>query len=220
MKIRVLWNVLLVRLNIREVLAVDVIRKTGIRENNEVMILLPRKKMIVSNKNVDIYGRKSVVEKLTAINRKLEGQGYQLCIFDLYRDENTQKNRRLKEYENLKKEYPGYDETVLNRILDKRVVNIKKNYAGGHQTGGAVDLTICTEDGRELDMGTKYLEFNEKTKTRSGKLSKEQAGNRKRLLELMEKEDFVNYPGEWWHFSYGDAAWAAYKNNSSIWTVC
>lgn len=28
----------------------------------------------------------------------------------------------------------------------------------------------------------------------------------------MKKEGFVNYPGEWWHFSYGDQLWAAYKN--------
>lgn len=27
----------------------------------------------------------------------------------------------------------------------------------------------------------------------------------------MAKEGFINFPGEWWHFSYGDRVWSAYK---------
>lgn len=27
----------------------------------------------------------------------------------------------------------------------------------------------------------------------------------------MTEEGFVNYPAEWWHFSYGDKMWAAYS---------
>lgn len=35
---------------------------------------------------------------------------------------------------------------------------------------------------------------------------------RRRLLcKVMNKEGFANYPGEWWHFSYGDQLWAAYR---------
>ncbi len=26
----------------------------------------------------------------------------------------------------------------------------------------------------------------------------------------MKKQGFVNYPAEWWHWSYGDKMWAAY----------
>ena len=29
---------------------------------------------------------------------------------------------------------------------------------------------------------------------------------------LLNGLDFVNFPGEWWHFCYGDKMWAAYKN--------
>jgi len=34
--------------------------------------------------------------------------------------------------------------------------------------------------------------------------------NRKVLLDVMKKNGFVNYPGEWWHYSFGDRMWAAY----------
>ena len=27
----------------------------------------------------------------------------------------------------------------------------------------------------------------------------------------MKSQDFVQYPGQWWHYSYGDRYWAAYK---------
>jgi D-alanyl-D-alanine dipeptidase len=27
----------------------------------------------------------------------------------------------------------------------------------------------------------------------------------------MQSHDFVNYPMEWWHFSYGDRYWAYHK---------
>ena len=35
--------------------------------------------------------------------------------------------------------------------------------------------------------------------------------NRKLLLRTMQKQGFVNYPNEWWHFCYGDKLYAAYK---------
>ena len=28
----------------------------------------------------------------------------------------------------------------------------------------------------------------------------------------MQRAGFVNYPAEWWHFSYGDKMWAAYSH--------
>ena len=66
---------------------------------------------------------------------------------------------------------------------------------GGHQSGGAVDLTLCDREGRPIDMGTGYMEHNDSTATYS-----------------MEETGFVNYPSEWWHFAYGDRMWASYKH--------
>jgi D-alanyl-D-alanine dipeptidase len=30
----------------------------------------------------------------------------------------------------------------------------------------------------------------------------------------MEAEDFVWYPGEWWHYCYGDRMWAVYSGRT------
>ena len=32
--------------------------------------------------------------------------------------------------------------------------------------------------------------------------------NRKILVKTMESEGFSNYPSEWWHYDYGNRAWA------------
>jgi D-alanyl-D-alanine dipeptidase len=60
-------------------------------------------------------------------------------------------------------------------------------------------------------MGTKYLEINDKTFTKSKKISPEENKNRRILSDAMQKAGFANYPAEWWHFSYGDRLWAAYS---------
>lgn len=215
MNIKVLYNTFLVRLGIREILPKEAIRKIVIIDNKEELSSLPPEKFIIRDKNPSVYGRKTLIEKLISINNQIENQGYKLCIFEIYRDEDTQKSLRLQEYNNVKKEHPNYSQEEIEKILDTIIVKINNNNVGGHQTGGAVDLSICTQEGKELEMGTKYLEFNDKTKTYSKRLTHEQQKNRNLLLKLMKKADFVNYPNEWWHFSYGDIMWAAYKNKKN-----
>ena len=60
-------------------------------------------------------------------------------------------------------------------------------------------------------MGTEYSQHNNKTKTKSKLLTKEEKENREYLLKSLEKLGFINYPNEWWHYCYGDKMWAAYK---------
>jgi D-alanyl-D-alanine dipeptidase len=75
----------------------------------------------------------------------------------------------------------------------------------GHPTGGSVDVQIIEELAeRPLDFGTKYLEFNAKTKTDSSEIAPEQAALRAMLSKLMEYYDFYDYPGEWWHYDFGN----------------
>ena len=43
-------------------------------------------------------------------------------------------------------------------------------------------------------------------------INEDQKQNRKILREAMERAGFVWYPGEWWHYCYGDRMWAVYTN--------
>ena len=212
MNIRVLYNILLVRLKIREVLPVDAIRRVKVVECGEPLHVLPANDFLILDKAPIIYGRSSVIAKLYEVEKFLNKYGCRLGIYEIYRDETAQLHKRNNEYDNLKKERPELPEADIQRILNSRISNTTKDDIGGHQTGGAIDCTLCSSDGQLLDMGTHYLEFIDKTKTYSCNLSEDQKRNRDLLCDAMKNAGFVNYPNEWWHFSYGDKMWAAYKH--------
>jgi D-alanyl-D-alanine dipeptidase len=77
-----------------------------------------------------------------------------------------------------------------------------------HNFGAAVDITICDENGDELDMGAGYDDFRpiafpskEAHFLKSGELSKAQYENRRLLRSVMRSQRFSNIPSEWWHFN-------------------
>lgn len=82
------------------------------------------------------------------------------------------------------------------------------SYGSVHNFGAAVDLTICDESGKPLDMGAGYDDFRdiafpskEWKFLQSGELTKEQHENRKLLREVMKSQGFRGIPSEWWHFN-------------------
>lgn len=86
-----------------------------------------------------------------------------------------------------------------------------------HLTGGAVDLTIAGPDGW-LDMGTSFDDFSERARTRffeevrmNDEDTRQIRDNRRLLYHVMTDAGFTNYPEEWWHYDYGNQAWAATK---------
>jgi D-alanyl-D-alanine dipeptidase len=73
-----------------------------------------------------------------------------------------------------------------------------------HNLGLAIDLTLIDlATGRELEMGTPFDTFSAAAHTANA--SGVAAENRQRLKSAMEREGFVNYDQEWWHFSFAVA---------------
>jgi zinc D-Ala-D-Ala dipeptidase len=81
-----------------------------------------------------------------------------------------------------------------------------------HSAGAAVDLTLATDDGTELDMGTRVNANPEESRgacfTGAHSISAQARANRDLLGRALTSAGFVNYPTEWWHWSYGDRYWA------------
>ncbi len=81
-----------------------------------------------------------------------------------------------------------------------------------HCAGAALDLTLTDADGAELDMGgavnghrtgdEKYCPLNAEG------LSARARHNRDLLARAIGSVGFINYPTEWWHWSFGDRYWA------------
>ena len=89
-----------------------------------------------------------------------------------------------------------------------------------HNYGAAVDISICTLDGKELDMGTPYDDTAslayptmENFYLANGKLTKQQLNNRQKLRAAMYKAGFFGIQTEWWHFNActREAAMSLYK---------
>ncbi|MFF6782532.1 M15 family metallopeptidase [Streptomyces sp. NPDC012510] len=83
---------------------------------------------------------------------------------------------------------------------------------GPHVAGAAVDLTLCTAAGAELDMGTRLdaspEESDDACYTDAPNISDTARHNRRVLSAALTTAGLVNYPTEWWHWSYGDRYWA------------
>ncbi len=80
-----------------------------------------------------------------------------------------------------------------------------------HRTGGAVDVYLVdTDSGEELPMGTEPDDVAPESVTRFYEIRPEEPfmSNRRLLWHAMTNAGFANYPGEWWHFEYGNQRWA------------
>ena len=109
----------------------------------------------------------------------------------------------------LRRQYPRLSAGELE-VLTSRFVSPAD--VAPHVAGAAVDLTLVNDAGGELDLGTEV----DATPEMSGGacyfdapgLSRAARRNRDVLARALRGAGFVNYPTEWWHWSYGDRYWA------------
>jgi D-alanyl-D-alanine dipeptidase len=87
-----------------------------------------------------------------------------------------------------------------------------------HVSGAAIDLTLCDQQGDELDMGTPVNATPEDSNGAcyfGAAVSAEARSNRAVMAKALEEVGLVNYPTEWWHWSYGDRYWAMATGESA-----
>lgn len=74
-----------------------------------------------------------------------------------------------------------------------------------HSRGSTVDLTLVDSGtGIELDMGTDFDFFDERSRPDSRAVTDKQRDNRLRLSTVMLQQGFVPLEAEWWHFTLRD----------------
>lgn len=135
--------------------------------------------------------------------------GHRLHIFVGWRSMAYQWERFLTSLERNRKNNPNLSEYELNRMTRMYTADPAGPLCP-HQTGGALDLTIVDKYGRELDMGSPFAHSGRESQMDYTDLETTAHYNRLVLHNAMTGAGFQNYPGEWWHYSYGDRAWAAY----------
>lgn len=123
---------------------------------------------------------------LGRVQRRLAAQGLGLKVWDGYRPVRATQAM-----------VAWTERTHQTWLLDSGYIARRSR----HNQGVAVDLTLVDlRTGVELDMGTPFDTFGDPAHTANATGAVKQA--RDRLVEVMASEGFVNYPMEWWHFSF------------------
>jgi D-alanyl-D-alanine dipeptidase len=152
--------------------------------------------------------RREVARRLVQAQTTLP-KGVFLEIKECYRPLWVQRKFWVSYSNFLKGKYP---EMSLEQINDEAAKYIAPLHVAPHSTGGAVDLVLVDDQGQPLDMGTSFNASPAKTENRtftnSKDISMKAQRNRQMLVQAMTEAGFVNYPTEWWHWSYGDQYWA------------
>ena len=151
--------------------------------------------------------RKEVCNKVISAQKKLHS-GYRFMIYEAFRPRGRQVELWNNILAQLKREHPDWDDKRRAAEASDKYVANPYGFGSGHQAGAAIDITLCSASGQEFFMGTAIDEFNAKTQTDCATIKKEEAGMRILLRQALESEGLINYPDEWWHFSYGDRLWA------------
>ena len=161
-----------------------------------------------------IYVRDTVAKKLATVSASLVERGLRLRVVYGYRHPEVQGSYFNRRRDEIKAKQPLLSDEELDEVTHKFVAVPS---VAGHPTGGAVDITVADATGKSVDMGTAIADFRnpEQIKTFAQGLTDTQSANRRLLHDLMIKEKFAPFYGEWWHFSYGDREWACFYEKSS-----
>ena len=200
------------KIGLRKIMSRHYIAKVHVHENFDPLVdFQPHNHIIFNEETLENPNliRKEVLFKLYRIADRLP-EGVNLKIYKTFRSRIKMSDNFEEVIAQIVAENPGIGRHEAMKLA-KYKTDDPKSSLGGHETGGAVDVALCNDKGEDHNYGTRFHEYNDSTFTYSSHITKEQRKNRKKLVKIMKREGFVNFPGEWWHFSYGDRLWAAYK---------
>ncbi|MBN1521207.1 MAG: D-alanyl-D-alanine dipeptidase [Candidatus Aureabacteria bacterium] len=123
---------------------------------------------------------RSTAEKLKRVQDELEKKGLGIKVYDAYR--------------------PPHVQDVLWAYLPDADYMAPPEEGSSHSRGAAVDVTLVTKEGKELDMGTAFDDLREESRSDNYALPYEVLSNRILLKTVMKKHGFIPSKTEWWHF--------------------
>jgi len=136
--------------------------------------------------------RREVAEKILKVEKRLNQQGLQLKLYDAYRP-----------FSITQKLYRRYAEELLekNGSVPEHLLYLASPEVGSrHNRAAAVDCTVTDRQGRELNMPSPYLTFNETSHRTWTGMTPEARSNMELLTRVMAAENFTTINEEWWHY--------------------
>jgi D-alanyl-D-alanine dipeptidase len=175
----------------------------------------------MENAEEQCFVRKEVYEMLIEA-AKLLPKGYKFKVLDAWRPfalqnelYNVYSANIIKDFE-LEQCTDKQKQAVIRKFISDPIED--RDVPPVHTTGGAIDVTLMDQNGIELDMGTAFDAFTDKTSTAFFENEKNELirDNRGLLYHVMTSVGFTNLPSEWWHFDYGDRFWGYYNQKPAI----
>jgi len=172
-------------------------------------------------KPIDGYLKDSLIistpaaKALKKIQTKLMLSGLSLKIFDAYRPQQAVDHfvRWAKVMNDTLMKQLYYPDVEKSELFTLGFIASKS----GHTRGSTVDLSIVdVKTNKEVDMGSSYDFFGEKSHPFYKKITEAQMKNRMLLRTIMIKNGFIPYDNEWWHFTLKDEPYPTTYFNFTI----
>ncbi|GAA4670629.1 D-alanyl-D-alanine dipeptidase [Phytohabitans rumicis] len=152
--------------------------------------------------------RRGLAERLAAARDALPAD-LRLRVVEGHRPVRQQRSIIAAYSTELRRLHPGLPDAELHRLTSRFVSPVE---VAPHVAAAAVDLTLVDPEGAELDMGTPI----DATPEQSGGacyfaaagIDTDTRARRELMAKVLSGAGLVNYPTEWWHWSYGDRYWA------------
>jgi D-alanyl-D-alanine dipeptidase len=182
--------------------------KIPIKDNGEPLVdLRERNPELTFGDNCLPYVREGISEALK-IASKLVPEHLDLRIYTGLRTHEQQSKMYWGNYEKAKEEHPNWPNSVLRKMTNRFFAPPDYKAPPGHCTGGAIDVGLLDrETGEGIDVSSPLERWNGAPTAVEG-LSEEAAENRRLLCYIMFSTGLSNCRDEFWHWSYGDCAWA------------
>jgi D-alanyl-D-alanine dipeptidase len=179
----------------------------------------------------ECYARETVARMLHTAAKTLP-ERWKIVLFDVWRPLLLQKQLFDEYRAKLRIQHPQAEDHELDEKT-QRYVSLPSSdpaHPSPHATGGALDLSLRDETGKNLEMGAGFDIFDDRCHTRYYEVQVEQKGklapqeevwlrNRRILFHALTRVGFTNYPEEWWHFDYGNQFWARIKGVEAIYGI-
>jgi D-alanyl-D-alanine dipeptidase len=179
------------------------VRAVPVVESGEPLVRLPR-----SLSPAGALVRAGLADRLMAADLQLP-PGIRLRVVEGFRPVEQQRTIIAAYAERVRAHHPAADEAEVARLTSRFVSPVE---VAPHVAGAAVDLTLVDVCGEELDLGTPIDATPEDSDGRcyfaAAGIGADARAHRDLLATVLAGQGLVNYPTEWWHWSFGDRYWA------------
>jgi D-alanyl-D-alanine dipeptidase len=168
---------------------------------------------IVVTPRVCPYLRRTVAEMLNRAASSLP-DGFSFRAATALRTLARQKKGWERFYRAVQKEHPEWSPSALRRATNRYYAPYNQKAPPGHCTGAAVDVVLLGPGKKQTDVTSPYQRWDS-ADTWTDKISPNAKHNRMIMVRAMLDAGFSNCRDEFWHYSYGDSAWAVRVGEAS-----